>query len=65
MMTRHFVEAIIRDKHWQPYIESHWIDFGRQTGGAIISFKGHEQHKFKCSNKVALEILNLLPANKG
>lgn len=59
MMTRHFVEAVITQKGWQPYIESHWIDFGRQRGGAIITFKGHEQHEFKCSNKTASEILAL------
>lgn len=58
-MTKHFVEAVIRDKGWQPYIESHWINFGKQTGGAIITFKDHTENKFKCSNKVASEILRL------
>lgn len=59
MMTRHFVEAVIRDKHWIPYINSHWINFRTQRGGVIITFKDHEQHEYKCSNKVAFEILEL------
>lgn len=67
-MSRRFVEAIIRDNGWQPYIKSHWLDFGRQgkryipstgRGGVIITFKGHEQHEYKCSHKTAKEILDL------
>jgi len=58
MMTRHFVDVAIK-LGWHPYIEGHWIDFGRECGGAIITFKDHTDHKFKCSNKVATEILEL------
>lgn len=58
-MTRRFVEAVIREKHWQPYIKSHWIDLGKAKGGNIITFKDHEAHKFKCSSNVANEIITL------
>jgi hypothetical protein len=61
-MSKHLVEVLIRDKKWQPYIESHWIDFGKQKGGSIITFKEHTSFKFKCSNEVANEFLAL--ANK-
>ena len=64
-MTRHFVEAVITQKGWRPYIISHWIDFGRQRGGVIITFKEHEQHEFKCSNKTASEILALAKIEGG
>lgn len=57
MMPRHLVEALIRTHNWEPYIDSHWMDFGSSRGGVIITFKGHTQHKFKCSHKVASEIL--------
>jgi len=63
-MSRHFVEAVIKDKKWHPYIESHWINFGRQRGGVIITFKDHTDHKFKCSNKAASEILGLAKDNQ-
>jgi len=56
-MTRRFVEAAI-GKGWEPYTKSHWLDFNKQRGGVIITFRGHEQHEFKCSHKVAREILN-------
>jgi len=59
MMTRHFVEAVITQKGWQPYTIRHWIDFGKQRGGQIITFKNHTDHEFKCSNKTASEILAL------
>ena len=58
-MSRHFVEAVIRDKGWHPYIKGHFIDFRKGKGGAVITFKDHEQHEYKCSNKVASEILAL------
>lgn len=58
-MSRHFVEAVIRDKGWRPYINGHWINFNKQRGGVIITFKGHEQHEYKCSHKTAKEILAL------
>ena len=64
-MTRHFVDAVIRDKGWQPYIGGHWIDFGRQRGGVIITFKDHEQHEYKCSHKVAEEIIKQSQANSS
>jgi len=60
MISRHFVEAVIRDKGWKPYISGHWINFrskGKSTGGVIITFVGHTGHEFRCSNKVASEIL--------
>ena len=58
-MSRHFVEAVIKEKGWQPYIATQWLDFGKQKGGYIITFKGHTQHEFKCSFKVGKEILEL------
>lgn len=58
-ITRHFVEAVIRDLKWQPYIVSHWLNFTTQKGGAIITFKNHTDHEFKCSHKIAQEILTL------
>ena len=61
MITRKFVDAVI-SKGWKPYIESRWIDFTSQRGGATITFKGHEEHKYKCSNKTATEILNHKPS---
>jgi Fe-S cluster assembly iron-binding protein IscA len=56
-ISRHFVDAVIQNFKWQPYIEGHWIDFGKEKGGAIITFKNHTDHKFRCSNKIASEIL--------
>ena len=58
-MTRHFVDAVVKQKGWKPYIAGGWIDFGTQRGGVIITFKGHEAHEYKCSYKTGKEILNL------
>jgi hypothetical protein len=58
-MTKHFVEVVIKDLKWQPYIKRHWMDFGSRRGGVIITFKGHEQHEYQCSQRVANEILKL------
>lgn len=56
-MTRHFVDVVVRELHWQPYIKGYWLDLCRNRGGAIITFKGHEAHEYKCSQKVATEIM--------
>ena len=57
-MTRRFVEAVI-SKGWEPYIKGHSIDFRRRRSQTIITFKGHEEHEYKCSSKTAQEILNM------
>lgn len=53
------VNFLITQKGWEPYIESHWIDFGRKRGGVTITFKDHTQFEYKCSQKTANEILSL------
>lgn len=58
-MTKHFAEVVIRNLNWQPYIEGHWLNLSRQRGGVIITFKNHTEHKLKCSNKTADELLQL------
>lgn len=56
MMTRRFIDAVIK-KGWQPYIKSHWLDLGKQRSGVVLTFRGHEEHEYKCSQKTANEIL--------
>ena len=56
MIPRRFVEAVIK-KGWKPYIKNHWMDLAKQRSGVIITFKEHEQHEYKCSYKIANEIL--------
>uniref|UniRef100_A0A6M3Y3Z5 Uncharacterized protein n=1 Tax=viral metagenome TaxID=1070528 RepID=A0A6M3Y3Z5_9ZZZZ len=58
-IPRHFVDAVIKDKGWKPYIKGHWMMLGSKSrGGVIITFKDHEQHEYKCSYKTATEIIN-------
>uniref|UniRef100_A0A6M3LWQ6 Uncharacterized protein n=1 Tax=viral metagenome TaxID=1070528 RepID=A0A6M3LWQ6_9ZZZZ len=57
-MTRHFVDVMIQQRGWQPYIKSHWMIFGKKSrAGVIITFKDHEQHEYSCSMKTATSIL--------
>lgn len=57
-MTRRFVDALIK-KGWEPYISADWMVIGsKPRGGVVITFKGHEQHEYKCSRKIAREILS-------
>lgn len=59
-MSRHFAEALILYKHWQPYAKRYWMSFGLGgSAGYIISFKGHEEQEFKCSHRAGKEILNM------
>ena len=58
MMTRRYCEAVI--KHgWKPYVSGHWLDFRKQRGGVILTFKDHADHEFKCSNSTANELVKL------
>ena len=58
MISRHFVDVLIREKHWEPYIKSHWLDIRQDKAGVTLTFKGHEQHEYKCSYAVATEIIS-------
>ena len=64
MISRHLAEKLIREHGWVPYTEGQWIDFGRRKSGSIITFRGHTDHKFTCSNKTASEILSIEPSRK-
>jgi len=55
-ITRHLVDVLKSQKGWKPYIKGYWLDFNKQRGGVIITFKGHESFEYKCSYKVAEEI---------
>jgi hypothetical protein len=59
MITREFVDTVVKERNWKPYIKEHWIDFTSGKAGVIITFKDHEQYEYKCSYKIASDIIKL------
>ena len=58
MVTRRFIDIVIKDKGWEPYIKSHWMDIRHQKAGVVIGFRGHTL-EYACSHDTAREILSL------
>ena len=56
-MTRKFVDAVIAHG-WEPIDLGDWMNFKNGRSGTIITFKGHEEHKYLCARSTAREILS-------
>ena len=57
-MSKRMATLLITQKHWTPYIKSHWLSLSKGKAGYIIGFKGHTL-EFECSQQVGHELLEL------